>query len=432
MKKNITDELNKAATFENNAPLYSEAELRALIENVPVLPPNDSTQPQPTPPSRWSLPRRITMISSAFVATAIVAYTIFPVGEEQPATNQQPTTKAVQQQSTTSTTPVESWQDSVVFPSRIEGIESLVLSDSELAQLGITKQDDGSFSVGTRLLVDWKSQKSLEAFLRNQENHQTQIHFNAEKLRSTLGKFGYDTTGASSVIEFRTQLWDNDIHNVLLTKEQTNEKRLAISPVLITQQVFTNGKVQSSVSLYGDPDVQGNVRKQMLELFDVYSMETANAKKKSNAFTLVNSLVPIRLKFGTEQYGSEIVLWYYPDSELQDALPPALRKYSQRTNGVGNAAEIEAQAGLAITSLGPNPARKQANMVVHSNQERSVQVALYDMNGRKIEVMGDVYSIANNGDVQIPLSFDVPSGAYLVAVVSNKGERVVSRLIIQE
>lgn len=80
-------------------------------------------------------------------------------------------------------------------------------------------------------------------------------------------------------------------------------------------------------------------------------------------------------------------------------------------------------------SVYPNPAREQAILTFELTSAQSVNLSVYDLNGRKVKDFGSMYLSAGVNEIPIPLS-GMSEGMYMVYLQSNQG-RMVGKLVVR-
>lgn len=80
-------------------------------------------------------------------------------------------------------------------------------------------------------------------------------------------------------------------------------------------------------------------------------------------------------------------------------------------------------------SVYPNPAREQAVLTFELTSAQSVNLSVYDLNGRKVKDFGSMYLSAGVNEIPIPLS-GMSEGMYMVYLQSNQG-RMVGKLVVR-
>ncbi len=346
-------------------------------------------------------------------------------------------------------------------PSSIKGLKAVELTSEELKALGVSVQPDGIQLTAT-LGYDVQDPVSLQAFRSNSGSKQTQVNFNQGQLANVIKSLGYDNVGA---MQFSIRLDSFDLRSTLQPKSTEPE----IAPVMISQQITdAQGNKNNRILIFGNSDrnasQNSSIQNEMSELYDLYSIKTSTTNapttstKDLSNFPVLSKLIPVRVTLMDDHgVGSDIILWYYPNSTFINALPRSMGERIQDELDRAHAAEANntaqnappvvqarergeyqymdvaraASGGVEILSLGPNPAREQSTIHYRLNSDRTVKVVLYDMSGRLLSTLVDQLNPGVGEHEQVLDCHNLSSGAYLLCIVSNTGEQAVQRFIIQ-
>lgn len=496
MKKNINKILNNAAAFENKTALWSEDELLDLLKNAPVIdtPPPSYTFKPPT--NKW----RNIMFGSTILAgaTALVLW-LMPHKSEQINSNQNVALNTVQQHqgnttesakkptrtqaevqsnlslsqtapgvaaNTTIALPERTVAEnntssdidnSVAVPEKIKAPKMLDLTTDELTKLGVVKEN-GTYTLITKLGVEYTKPYSVNAFYANQDNHRTNIQVNQSMVKTTLAQFGGDTTQPTGVMNFAVTLDELDTKAKLIQTNQVTSVK--VYPIIISHDSKdVNGSEASKVLIFGEAENEMNrLRDDVASLFDVFNPVAHKQTERNTArFPLIGKLIPVRIKHSVPNSGSaEIILWYYPTEEFISKLPERyaeqIRKETERIEKIEDKNEKDtthstiqqryageyqytdvarARSGaVEILSIGPNPARESATIRYKTNDSRNISIVLYDMSGAKVAVLATTSVPAGESEARLQLD-NLSSGAYLITLVTDRGEQAIQRLIIQ-
>ena len=85
---------------------------------------------------------------------------------------------------------------------------------------------------------------------------------------------------------------------------------------------------------------------------------------------------------------------------------------------------------IASSSVSPNPIGGETKLSYELTEARTIAAGLYDLHGTRVK---EFFSLRRKeeGQYRIPLDVDgVPAGVYLVALVTDQGERVVQRVVV--
>ncbi len=346
--------------------------------------------------------------------------------------------------------------NSATVPSKIKGLKALELSIQELSELGIRVSGEG-YQVNTELGYDANDPVSLQAFASNNGRRQIQTSFKQQQLEAVLKSFGYESRGR---MKFSVQL---DSFSLRSTLQQASAESPKIAPLLITHEVADfSGVEQNSVLLFGNSDYSaaqnGTAMDESAQLYDLYSAKPQARVMELRHFPLLSKLIAVRLPLlNRKGVGADVVLWYYPTESFINALPSkygeAIREEIERLAAAEQQGITPSKPGLdvrpqgeyrytdvvrsmsgsvEILSIGPNPASEQATLRYRVTDERSLSIALYDMGGNRVAVLGSMDE-RPKGDYSETLDCrSLPSGAYLLSVVTNRGEQAIQRFIIQK
>jgi hypothetical protein len=262
-------------------------------------------------------------------------------------------------------------------------------------------------------------------------------------------------------MKFKVSLDSFNISARLL--DNTSAESPSIAPIIISHESKDlSSPAQSKVLLFGnanrDAAEHGRYSDDMSALLDLYINADGKSDRDINRFPLLCKLIPVRIVLGDPDVnGADIILWYYPTDEFLKALPAKLGDkirterenlarveskhegdtthslLEKRFSGDYQYSEVTRgrQGSVEILSVGPNPAHDHATLRFKLYDERSVSIVIYDMSGQMLKVL----STLNNqpgGENDVPLDLhQLSSGAYLLTLISDKGEQAIQRFIIQ-
>ncbi|MBL7974616.1 MAG: T9SS type A sorting domain-containing protein [Candidatus Kapabacteria bacterium] len=350
--------------------------------------------------------------------------------------------------------------DNVVpIPEKIKAPKVLDLTTQELEKLGVKKQNN-NYVLIAKLGVDYNKPYAVNAFYANADNHRTSIQVNKNMVKSKLAQFEYDTTQQASVMNFTVTLDELGTRAKLI---KANEATSAtVYPIIISHDSKdVNGSEASKVMIFGEPENENEMnrlRDDVASLFDVFNPVAHKQTERNVArFPLISKLIPVRIQHAVPNSGSaEIILWYYPTDEFISKLPSRyadqIRKESERIEQIeqknekdsGTATIQQRYAGeyqytdvarsrsgaVEILSVGPNPARENATLRYKVSEPRTVHIVLYDMQGAKVAELATANAYTGETEAQLQLN-NLASGAYLITLVTDRGEQAIQRLIIQ-
>ena len=142
-----------------------------------------------------------------------------------------------------------------------------------------------------------------------------------------------------------------------------------------------------------------------------------------------------------ENNDSGFIFWYSPSKEFLAALPDyyrtklevelGLRKESdQFTAGCTYTVScLSSNGAITNTGIQPNPTKSNARILLNLSAERQIKAELYNMNGQFVRTLVAERTLAaGQSDLHVDLR-GVEPGIYLLVMQTDKGEKVVQRLI---
>jgi hypothetical protein len=469
MKTSLQSLFNKVGSFKSGDPLWTEEELRALIES------SDTPSPFPHKPTskRWKImiPGILILAAGAtayFMQTSTAPRTVDSTN--QPHAISQSVENSTVKNDTTTTPQVAQNERSatetvlIPTPSQIEGIHALELTRDELQTLGITATDTG-YSLTAKLGVEYANPSSLMAFMSNQPNQRVEMKFNPKNIQTVIEKLGgQQASDGYGELTLAVQL---DLYTMQSKVVSAGTTPSALYPLVITHQsVDPSGVRKSQAHFFGSAQDAENVpqefHKEIAGLFDLYSDAPAE-KKLLSKFPLISKLIPVRVTLGdkTKSGAAEIIYWFYPSPKFIAQLPERFQGQIQQevtsienkenpklpiepvkieeplapreTGGYTYTEVARAQSGaISISAIGPNPARERATIFYSLSAPRSVSVALYDFSGRFIATLATADRISAGSQHEISVNVgQLSSGMYLVTMQTDRGEQAIQRLIIE-
>ena len=402
MKTSLQSLFNKVGSFKSGAPLWTEEELRALIES------SDTPSPFPHKPTskRWKImiPGILILAAGAtayFMQTSTAPRTVDSTNQphaisqsvENSTVKNDTTTPQVAQNERSATETIL-----IPTPSQIEGIHALELTRDELQTLGITATDTG-YSLTAKLGVEYANPSSLMAFISNQPNQRVEMKFNPKNIQSVIEKLGgQQASDGYGELTLAVQL---DLYTMQSKVVKAGTSQSTLYPLVITHQsVDPSGVRKSQAHFFGSAQDAENVpqefHKEIAGLFDLYSDAPAE-KKNLSTFPLISKLIPVRVTLGdkTQNAAAEIIYWFYPSPKFIAQLPARYQEQIQQevksieeiekpkppiepvkievpltpreTGGYTYTEVARAQSGaISISAIGPNPARERATIIPDS------------------------------------------------------------------
>lgn len=473
MKTSLQSFFDKVVSFRSGSPLWTEDELRSLVESSD----NQSPFPSRQPSLLWKI-----MVPGLVILTAGAAYFYSTIESPQQARNskQQINAEAAQStkidetagniaQSTEQTETPAPVNQKIHAPLHIEGINVIDLTGDELEQLGIHQTKAGGYSLTTKLGIEYQNPASLKAvaFMSNQPNRKTDMQFRSESIKSIVEKLGGQVSSTFGVLKIAVSIDTFGINSKVINNNSDEQKE--IYPLVITHESFDpSGEKKSQVQFFGNQkdslNVSNEYRREIADLFDLYS-DTPEDKKDIHNFPLVGKLIPVRVSLGNvlqNPSSAEVIYWFYPSQAFVDKLPERYKNQIQtevralaalddfrhneqadtiyepwmKPNETGEYKYTDvarsSSGAITISAIGPNPAHDHTTIFYSLTAERSVSVALYDFSGRLIRTLATSGSVSAGKQHEISVNVgQLPSGAYLISLLSDRGEQAIQRLIIQ-
>jgi hypothetical protein len=468
MKTSLQSFFDKVVSFRSGTPLWTEEELRALVES--------SENPSPFPNKRSSIRWNI-MLPGLFILAAGAAYfystndapqtiqitTKQSINKEVTQTqkiakNSENTSESIKQTETPSPAIVK-----IHAPLHIEGINVIDLTNDELEQLGI-HQLKGGYSLTAKIGIEYKNPSSLVAFMSNQPNRKTEIQFRSDGIKSIVEKLGGQISPTFGVLKIAVSIDTFGIYSKVVDNRTDEQKE--VYPLVITHQsIDITGERKSQAQFFGNQQDSLNVpeqyQKEIAGLFDLYS-DAPTEKKNIQNFPLVGKLIPVRVSLGNvveNQSSAEIIYWFYPSSAFVNKLPdryknqvrsevlaiakiedsPATKSPSDTPLLPNETGEykytdvVRSQSGaIVISAIGPNPAHDRTTIFYSLAAERTVNVAIYDFSGRFIGTLATTGRVSAGEQHEVSVNVgQLSTGAYLITLLTDRGEQAIQRLIIQ-
>jgi hypothetical protein len=163
----------------------------------------------------------------------------------------------------------------------------------------------------------------------------------------------------------------------------------------------------------------------------------------------INKLIPISISL--EQGKINYIMWFEPTAELVSLLPESVRRslepemlaIQSTPRDACKGAPVESDKAIfdvwracagAIEKLSiyPNPSKGAVNINYSLTGERTVTVTVHDLSGKELFVLQGAKTLPA-GDYKDNFTLrGLPAGMYLISVTTNKEERAVQRVIIEE
>ena len=234
------------------------------------------------------------------------------------------------------------------------------------------------------------------------------------------------------------------VHKIIITKNSVggrNYKADANSAIpVFYPRLAVNSFTSGTAVYYSRLDDFSNVNN---------NADKSNLKDTvTNSYARANNLIAVHIVFEPKSAKkknlgkNDIYLWYEPTPEFIAALSKEdseqIAKETDSTNTskdstessfTGNNRQI---SGAVISSmLYPNPVSGTiVNLKFQLSDNRKISVSIYDINGKKLVDFNQNESMFS-GEHSAQLQIDnLEQGMYLLAIVTDKGEKAVQRLII--
>jgi len=180
----------------------------------------------------------------------------------------------------------------------------------------------------------------------------------------------------------------------------------------------------------------------------------------SEKYPIMSRLIPVHIPFkkidaatGREKILANATFWFAPTEEFVSALPeryrePLIKELALmrriEKNELTSEEVCEVIRGeptffdicrmengvVKDVSVYPNPVQPNSKCVFTLDEPRNVMITLHNTNGVLLKMLADGKKF-QAGPHEIPLEFrDTPAGAYLVAVMTERGEKAVFRVLV--
>ena len=325
----------------------------------------------------------------------------------------------------------------------ISGIRILELTGEELARLNVTVRGNEiqTFSEETYVIDDPRKAQALHAM-------------------------GYDTTKPSVNVRMRVTAGPRAISNGPLPYNGVDTVSKVV-PIIVSSDWVKHTLKQKSegtsvayfdrsplLALFGmtAKDISTNLFRDSTTAVEFRSLDERNAM-------LANRLIPIRVpmkwieKETNEAGEGECMLWYFPTDEFVAALPDRYRiPLRKELDLLADVEEHKLEPGaicerltgetffdycrkssgaMGMIAAYPNPSRGDLTCRYTLTEERTISFALYDLAGRHLRDLTEARR-TGPGTHEVKLSLEgVRSGNYLIGLMSEKGEQVIQRVIME-
>lgn len=489
-ERHIDDVFSVARDVHPKQPLYSTADLRAIVEQTPS---SVAAVPRTAAKARTYL---AVGLLAASIATGVFLWPPSPTeplpeltelvqpattpATQHPEVREQPhkdvakstlehvpilpaTQLLAQQQVGTRVLPPTPLATSspLASPSKIRGLRFIELSDSDMEKLGIIRTALG-YELYTEDIIRYEDSEIRQRMAAIRNDHKISVRLSKSRFKEWYAsEFGGDTTQPFAIIKHRVVLDTFTTDGEALRYPFAQCIKPVVSPLIISHDYYhstdNHGK---TVATFENPlllDSTSKLNHQVFEMYNVFAPDSVVECRDVTKYSLLAKLVPIYIRMGAPKSvkqttpGSDIILWYYPTPEFLDALPEQIANRLRIElgfttlveEGVLHAEELKRRycgeynyldvcrvkdGALSITSVVPNPASERATVKVHVTERRNFTVSLHDMFGNRVAHISNL-QLADSDEIAIDVA-DKPAGTYLIAITSDKGEQVVERLIV--
>jgi len=278
---------------------------------------------------------------------------------------------------------------------------------------------------------------------------------------------GFETDGGTCILRSQIRI---DTFNVDDVKQRGRcpDRFSPLAPVIVINQYVQTAASEGSIMYYFNrsPILRkyiGSSKMEKDELDYVYDASRRDGTQSSvnkNRYAIMSKLIPVYIRIGDQpiagsslRRGADVCLWYYPTPEFLSALPDRYRIPLQKELDV--IADVEqrklpegevcvrltgeptflgycrkSSGALARTGVYPNPASERITCHYVLTESRDIRISLHDLSGRFLRSLDERESQAGEHDDELSLK-GVESGAYLIAIRTDRGEQAVQRIIVQ-
>ncbi len=280
------------------------------------------------------------------------------------------------------------------------------------------------------------------------------------RIATEMANLGYDTTRKQGTRRLQVVIGVQSLEVQVAPPSET-EISLRFKPVLIS---LTDAAIRpplerpSVLYFFNDSlfqemrdEARRNIAQGVSELHSGNNSLLGNKEMTERSSALRNMLpVHIRLTRSADRNEADIYLWYRPTEAFISALPERYRVSLQReleiianAEGMRLGADEICRQGTAERSffdycrhgaivsaeLAPNPAQGETFCRMTLDRQRTVSMALYDLNGNFIrDLSGPAPYPAGDHEVTCNLE-NIPRGTYLILLRTEAGEQMVRHLI---
>jgi hypothetical protein len=314
----------------------------------------------------------------------------------------------------------------------IAAIHYLELSDSALRQLGISKE-------GTFVKVPSISNEKHLSYSRYSKSYSEHIF--------TMGS---DSVTASPPEKGDIMITVNDAFAKPMKVNPSYPKERYPEPVLITDGTGLHWRLyQSNDEPLTLSEKDSLVKNHINPWTNKKYLERKRERDKEWLLAKLNTMIAIRVK-SDEAYDEkedaqkalhpDLIIWYNPDSLFLSRLPQALAlqikdelNHVQSNNTLSACTYFESCANVrgALTAhlLYPNPTDDKTDLSITLSDARKVRVVITDISGKTVKIVaaGEAYTLGSH-----TIGFSVGNlseGMYLLLIESDKGERIVQRMV---
>lgn len=419
MKKTLEQELQKAAEFTNNEPLYTEKELFDLIRLTELSANTGSTL-------FW----RLVMIANIILSGLTLA-TLIPLDYTENPMRALPHPKESKTEVKAADSIIKSKEQNrpLLLPEQLKSEQLYSPTEQVLKEMGIESKE-GIVKFSARIVVEKNNLTSLLDVMRKNESGHSTTTLNSHKLLPILHNYGYDTTKPTLTVDVTLNVSEFEVSTELETyKEERNNVKT--KPIMITHDFRFEGKNNTSVLLFNDV---GDITNKGIKTA-VYTLFTGKSTTEKNEILM--SLIPIHVPVkGTK---STLILWYYPTEHINKTIPEKMRDNTDAetiiaNNSVSNTMNSdevqEMMPIISIDKISPNPAQYHATISITVQHSEEIKLGIYTVDGNLLMELPTV--TIEKGSINIPIDIQLMNGVYMVTAVNRNGVQAVTRLVINK
>jgi hypothetical protein len=160
----------------------------------------------------------------------------------------------------------------------------------------------------------------------------------------------------------------------------------------------------------------------------------------SRQYQMIDKLIPVQVLAANAELEfnkNGLIFWYMPDKKFEEKAPAGLREATDVFTDVKKDRPNEKlavnakQGAIAEPAIFPNPSPGQSTFKYTLAEPRAVSIAIHDLLGKQLMV---VASAENKSSGTFEKELDLASleaGVYLLVMVTDRGEQITQRLVIE-